>query len=103
MCVVWQRTEQELMVGIHTWDKTVSTSVVFKNHIVNSFLINIHKYYLSIGNIALSFSSLLFLKTEDRNKFKIKLNVESDLRLKLSSLNFDTDAHVAGKQFHKSH
>lgn len=46
-----------------------------------------------------SFSTLVFLK----NKYRNKLDVESDLRLKLSSFEPDIDSLVQNKQCQKSH
>jgi len=77
------------------------------------FWLDVRQDYPAIGKIALgnlmsfstthlcecAFSKLIFSK----NKHKNKPNVESDLRLKLSSFNPDTDSLVEDKQRQKSH
>lgn len=87
---------------------------VFKESSLISFWIKVKTEYTELSQIALkelmgftttylcekSFSSLLFLK----NKYRNRLSVENDLRLKLSTINPDIVAIVNNaKQYHKSH
>lgn len=85
----------------------------FKTTPLILFWMNVRKDYPAISKIALrqlmgfsttylcerAFSTLVYLK----NKYRNRLNVESDLRLKLSSLVPDIDTLVQDKQCQKSH
>ncbi|XP_054713545.1 zinc finger BED domain-containing protein 5-like [Uloborus diversus] len=90
-----------------------SLKSLFKTTPLVPFWINARQEYPVIAKIALShlmgfsttylckraFSTLVFLK----NKYRNKLNVESDLRLKLSRFNPDIESLVEDKQCQKSH
>lgn len=85
----------------------------FKSTQLVQFWLNVRKDYPAIAKIALrnlmsfsttylcerAFSTLIYLK----NKYRNKLNVESDLRLKLTSFNPDIDFLVKNKQCQRSH
>lgn len=86
---------------------------VFKDSNLMSFWIKVKEEYPEISKIALkelmpftttylcerSFSSLTFLK----NKYRNRLCVESDLRLKISTIHPDIESIVRIKQCHKPH
>lgn len=87
---------------------------LFKDTSLISFWIKVKTEYPEISKIALmelmgftttylcerSFSSLVFLK----NKYRNRLCLENDLRLKLSTFNPNIEAIVSNaKQCHKSH
>lgn len=92
-------------------DQTLKSS--FKVTSLIPFWIKVRHEYPAIAGIALrhlmvfsttylcerAFSTFVYLK----NKYRNKLNVESDLRLKLSSFNPDIDFLMADKQCQKSH
>lgn len=85
----------------------------FKTTPLILFWMNVRKDYPAISRTALrqlmgfsttylcerAFSTLVYLK----NKYRNKLNVESDLRLKLSSFVPEIDSLVQDKQCQKSH
>lgn len=92
-----------------------SLKTFFKDSSLIPFWIKIKGEYRVLANIALkelmgftttylcerAFSSLVFLK----NKYRNKLCVENDLRLKLTSFNPDIESiiNTKTKQYHKSH
>lgn len=103
-------SEEDSLIEL-SCDQTLKS--FFKTTPLVPFWINVRQEYPAIAKIALrhlmgfsttylcerAFSTLLFLK----NKYRNKLNVDSDLRLKLSSFNPDIDSLVGDKQCQKSH
>jgi len=85
----------------------------FKSTQLVPFWLNVRKDYPAIAKIALrnlmgfsttylcerAFSTSIYLK----NKYRNKLNVEGDLRLKLTNFNPDIDFLVKNKVCQKSH
>ncbi len=103
-------TEEDSLIEL-SCDQDLKSS--FRTTPLILFWINVRKDYPAISIIALrqlmgfsttylcerAFSTLVYLK----NKYRNKLNVESDLRLKLSSFDPDIHAIVGDKQCQKSH
>lgn len=103
-------SEEESLIEL-SCDQTLKS--FFKTTPLVPFWIKLRQEYPAIAKIALkhlmgfsttylcerAFSTLVFLK----NKYRNKLDVESDLRLKLSSFNPDIDSLVGDKQCQKSH
>ncbi|VVC39621.1 Ribonuclease H-like domain,HAT, C-terminal dimerisation domain,Domain of unknown function DUF4371 [Cinara cedri] len=101
---------KELFIDL-TSDSTLKTA--FNNKNITNFWLDVKKEYSALSTQALqflipfvstylcekTFSDLLYIK----NKYRSRLNVESDLRLKVTNLEPDIDVIVRSKQHQSSH
>ncbi|VVC45986.1 HAT, C-terminal dimerisation domain [Cinara cedri] len=101
---------KELFIDL-TSDSTLKTA--FNNKNITNFWLDVKKEYSALSTQALqflipfvstylcekTFSDLLYIK----NKYRSRLNVESDLRLKVTNLEPDIDVIIRSKQHQSSH
>ncbi|XP_057658039.1 zinc finger BED domain-containing protein 5-like [Diorhabda carinulata] len=79
---------------------------MFKEKSLTSFWLNVKPSYPGLFEKAMRFLivfSTTYLCEHTKNKYRNRLDVESDLRLKISNFNLDIQSLVQSKQCQKSH